>query len=625
MSDLDNFRILGVSEQTLEALRAKGFEAPSPIQELTIPKLISGECDLVGQAQTGTGKTAAFGIPIIELGEPGLRKPQALVLAPTRELSIQIAEELNSLKGKSELRIAPFYGGQAIEIQLQRLRDGVDVVIGTPGRVLDLMRRGKLDFSALRFAVLDEADEMLDMGFIEEIEAILSETTPDKRMLMFSATMPPEILKIAGQFMRDYEVIRTENRQLSTDLTEQIYFEVRREDKFEALSRILDIEEDIYALVFCRTRNDVDELVEKLKLRGHRVEALHGDIAQAMRTKVINQFKTKKFKILIATDVAARGIDVNDLTHVINYSMPQGTETYVHRIGRTGRAGKTGTAITFVTPAEYRRLTMIQREAKTHIEKKELPQGRDVVEQKKQRFSELVAGALEGGMHSEYVNFAEELMTLGGSPAEVLAAVLQLRFKGELLPENYRDFNPQQRRERRSWESLPDDHGATRLYIGVGKLDGYGAVKMLDLLWEKARLKKYRVGKIDCFDHFSFVNVDFEAAEQVIDAFRRGGPKVQLASERPEDDSKSAERPSRGADGERPERPARPPRDREAGKPERREKAPAGRTMRKEKAPTEGPRMPKTPAAEKKRRLKNWVEKISADIELKEKKSKKKK
>ncbi|MDR0931766.1 MAG: DEAD/DEAH box helicase [Victivallales bacterium] len=610
MSDLDNFRTLGVTEATIKALRAKGFEAPSPIQELTIPKLLSGECDLIGQAQTGTGKTAAFGIPIIELCKANSPKPQALVLAPTRELSIQIAEELNSLKGESKLRIAPFYGGQAIEIQLSRLRDGIDVVIGTPGRILDLMRRKKLDFSALKFAVLDEADEMLDMGFIEEIEAILSETTPEKRMLMFSATMPPEILKIAERFMCDYEVIRTESKQLSTDLTEQIYFEVRREDKFEALSRIIDVEEDIYALVFCRTRNDVDELVEKLKLRGHRVEALHGDIAQAMRTKVINQFKDKKFKILIATDVAARGIDVNDLTHVINYSMPQGTDTYVHRIGRTGRAGKTGTAITFVTPAEYRRLTMIQREAKTHIAKKELPQGKDVVEQKKQRFAELVAEAIEGGTHSEYLAFAEELMANSENPAEVMAAVLQLRFKGELLPENYRNFG-QKNSDRRSWESMPDDHGATRLYIGVGKLDGYGAVKMLDLLWEKARLKKYRVGKIDCFDHFSFVNVDFEAAEQVIDAFRRGGPKVQLASERPEDGSKKAERTPRTERTERTERPER--------------QARTERTEHRSHTQKEGTRKPKTPPAEKKRRLQSWVEKISGDIELKEKKSKKRK
>ncbi len=604
MNDLQAFRELGVSESILDALRAKGFEAPSPIQELAIPKLLDGSLDIIGQAQTGTGKTAAFGIPIIELCEPRSRKPEALVLAPTRELSIQIAEEMNSLKGKSALSIAPFYGGQAIEVQFARLRDGVDVVIGTPGRVLDLIHRGKLDFSELKFAVLDEADEMLDMGFAEELEAILAETNPDKRMLMFSATMPDAILSIAEKYMREYEVIRTESTQLSTELTEQIWFEVRREEKFEALSRIIDMEKNFYALVFCRTRNDVDELVEKLKLRGHRVEALHGDIAQVQRTKVISQFKAKKFRILIATDVAARGIDVNDLTHVINYSMPQGTETYVHRIGRTGRAGKTGVAITFVTPAEYRRLSLIQREAGTKIEKKELPQGRDIVELKKQRFTEELAEVIEGGQQKDYIGFAEEMLSTFDSPADLVAAFLQLRFQGELLPGNYTELGAaKKQRDRRSWETGVDDRGQARLYIGIGKRDGYGAVRVLDLLWEKARIKKYLVGKIDCFDNFSFVNVDFENAEKVIAAFRKGGPKVQMAAERePGEEPMTAERPPRPAPASAPREP------REVREP----------------AKKEGPKMPKTPPAEKRRKLQNWVEKLSADVELKEKRKKKK-
>ena len=559
MSDLDNFRALGVSEPVLKALRAKGFEAPTPIQVLTIPKLLEGRVDLIGQAQTGTGKTAAFGIPIIELTQPGREKPQALILSPTRELSIQIAEELNSLKGSGKLRIAPFYGGQAIEVQLQRLRDGVDVVIGTPGRIMDLMNRGKLDFSELAFAVLDEADEMLDMGFVDDIRTILRATGKNKRTLMFSATMPPEILASAEGFMREYEVIRTDAERLSTDLTDQIYFEVRREDKFEALSRIIDMEEDLYALVFCRTRNDVDELVEKLKLRGYRVEALHGDIAQAQRIRVINQFKSRKFKILVATDVAARGIDVNDLTHVINYSMPQGTEAYVHRIGRTGRAGKCGTAITFVTPAEYRKLTMIRREANTEIRREELPQGKDVVELKKQRVSELVTEVIAGGKHADYVGFARELIAAGGDPAEVLAAVLQLRFQGELLPQNYQDFDVPKKQDRKTWESEADDHGKTRLFIGVGRQDGFGAVRMLELLWEKARIRRNRVGRIDCFDRFSFVNVGFEDAETILKAFRHGGLRAQLATERPGKEQQavavretgSAESSSRAKTGER--------------------------------------------------------------------------
>ncbi len=620
MNDLAAFRELGISEITIDALRAKGFEAPSPIQTLTIPKLLEGSADLIAQAQTGTGKTAAFGIPILEKVQPKGGKPRALILAPTRELSIQIADEIASLRGNRAVSLAPFYGGQPIEIQLQRLKSGVDIVIGTPGRIMDLMRRKKLDFSDLQFAVLDEADEMLDMGFVEDIETILAETNADKRMLMFSATMPPEVMAIAERFMHNTEVVRAEGTKLSTELAEQIYFEVRREDKFEALARIIDIEEDLYALVFCRTRNDVDELVEKLKLRGYRVEALHGEIAQGQRLKVINQFKAKKFRILVATDVAARGLDVNDLSHVINYSMPQETDTYVHRIGRTGRAGKSGTAITFVTPAEYRKLTMIQRESGGEILKKELPGGKDIVEMKKQRFAELVSEGIAGEKHLDYLGFAEELIAMCETPAEALAAVLQLRFKGELQAENYQEFGrqpQQQKRDRRSWESMPDDHGKTRLFVGIGKLDGFGAVKMLDLIWEKAHIKKYRVGKIDCFDHFSFVDVDFEDAEAILKAFRNGGPRVQVANE--DDKAKSAERKPRPESTERRPRP-----ENSEWKP-RAERPAARRSEKPAEKPAEESiekRKPRIPADVKKRRLSDWVEKMSDGVELREKKAK---
>ncbi len=594
MSDLPEFQALGLSEQTLDALRVKGFEKPSAIQALTIPKLLTGERDLIGQAQTGTGKTAAFALPILELAERS-GKPQALILAPTRELSIQISDEINSLKGKRDLRIAPFYGGQNIEIQLQRLRSGIDVVVGTPGRIQDLMRRGELNFTALKFAVLDEADEMLDMGFIEDIEAILGETNPDKRMLMFSATMPDGIRKIAEKFMRDSEIVRAQAETLGTELTEQICYEVRREDKFEALSRLIDMNPEMSALVFCRTRVDVDELTEKLNQKGHRVEALHGDIAQLQRTRVINRFKEKKFRLLIATDVAARGIDVNDLSHVINYSLPQNAETYVHRIGRTGRAGKKGVAITFATPGESRKLSFIQKDLKTAIKKMELPQGADIVEAKKQRFAVQLAEIIEMDRHSDYINFAEELFTLADNPADVLAAALQMRFRNELIEEHYPVIGAK-KRDRKSWENAEDDRGMTRLFVGVGKLDGFGAVKMLDLIWERARIKKSHVGRIDCFDKFSFLNMEPEDAERFMQSCKKSGPKVQLASEVPDSNMKAERRP-------RSERPAC-----------------------EEKAEALPPKKskPKTPPAEKKRRLKDWVDKMSADIELKEKRKKKK-
>ena len=417
MTDLAEFRALGISETFLEALRLKGFEEPTPIQEQTIPLLLSGERDLIGQAQTGTGKTAAFGLPILETLPGGARDPGALILSPTRELCLQTAQELNSLKGTRELKVLPLYGGQAIEIQLRGLHAGLDIAVGTPGRIQDLIDRGALNLGALRFAVLDEADEMLNMGFIEEIESILAHTPREKRMLMFSATMPEPILKIAEKFMRPgYGIVRTEPERLAVDLTDQIYYEVRREDRLEALSRLIDMEDRLFAMVFCRTRNDVDDLTENLNARGYAVEALHGDIAQAQRTRVINRFKAQKFRILIATDVAARGIDVSGLTHVINYSIPLSTEAYVHRIGRTGRAGKRGTALTFVSPSELRQLSRIRREANVEIRKGTLPSPSEVVCARRRRAAEKIAAVIAGeeGLQ-EYLPVAESLLAAGSA------------------------------------------------------------------------------------------------------------------------------------------------------------------------------------------------------------------
>ena len=520
MSDIQDFRTLGLSEEMLSALELKGFKTPSPIQALTIPKLLSGSKDLIGQAQTGTGKTAAFGIPIIENAEEKAAAPQALILAPTRELSMQIAEEINSFKGSRKLRIASFYGGQSIEIQLQLLRQGnVDVVIGTPGRIIDLYERGELDFSALKYAVLDEADEMLDMGFIEDIEKILGFTNPDKRTLMFSATMPPEVLNIAEQFMGEYEIIRTVMTQLSTELTDQIYYQVRREDKFDALMRIIDTEEDLYALVFCRTKGDVDEVVEKLKQHRYPVEALHGDVAQSIRTKVITRFKAKHFPLLVATDVAARGIDVNDLTHVINYSIPQNPDIYIHRVGRTGRAGKEGKAITFVTPGEIRRIRHIQETVKNEIRKEDLPDGRAVIELKKRRYVEKLEKFNCGDAGEEYRLFARELLDQAISAEELLAAILQNHFKDELLERKYRDFSGK-KKDRAFWENSSGAVNEVKLLLGVGKQDGFGAVKVMNLFRDIAHIRKNRIGKIDCEDHRAFVYIDMEDAKAAIAAFK---------------------------------------------------------------------------------------------------------
>lgn len=524
MNNLEKFRALGISECVIAALQQKGFEEPSPIQELTIPLLLKGEKDVIGQAQTGTGKTAAFGIPIIDTITRGSGNPQALILSPTRELSIQIAEELNSLKGASPLRIAPFYGGQFIGIQLKKLDEGIDIVIGTPGRIMDLMERGKLVLDELQFAVLDEADEMLDMGFVDDIKQILSASPGEKRMLMFSATMPKEILAIAEQFMRpDYEIIRTETESVSTDLTEQIYYEVRRENKLEALSRIIDMQDDLYAMVFCKTRTDVDDLTENLTARGYTVDALHGDIAQAQRTRVINAFKARRFRLLIATDVAARGIDVNDLTHVINYSIPQGTEAYVHRIGRTGRAGKRGIAITFVTPGEIRQLGRIRREIRADIKKGSLPTIDQILETKKQSFAAQARKLIDDHQHSAYLGFAEELLTLSDHPAEMLAAMLRMRFKDELLPESYVDLTS------RKEQANPDTKGNSRVRLAIGKDDGISVPEILDFIFNRTKIKSFQLGRIDCGAHETFVNATPEDARRIVDSCRAESFEVAFA------------------------------------------------------------------------------------------------
>ncbi len=367
------FKDFGLSESTINSLAKKGFEIPSAIQALVIPEFLHEHTNIIGQAQTGTGKTAAFGIPIIETIIPENGVTKALILAPTRELAIQVSDEIYSLIGEKRLRVLPVYGGQSIDQQMKNLKRGVDIVVGTPGRIMDLMERKVLNLTKLEFFVLDEADEMLNMGFVDDIEKILKHTNDTQKMLFFSATMPRSILAIAKKYMGEYKTLKVENKEETTALTEQIYFEVRESDKFETLCRVLDFERDFYGIIFAKTKHEVDEVSEHLKSRGYAADAIHGDITQAIRNKTLTSFKNKRITLLVATDVAARGIDVSNLTHVVNYSIPNETESYVHRIGRTGRAGNKGVAITFVTPREAYQLNRIQKATKSDIKKQKAP------------------------------------------------------------------------------------------------------------------------------------------------------------------------------------------------------------------------------------------------------------
>jgi len=477
LEKLKEFKELGLGEKVLKVLSKKGYESPTPIQRLTIPALLKNDKDIIGQAQTGTGKTAAFSLPIIENFETSDHHIQAIVLTPTRELALQVAEEMNSLSTSKKMKVIPVYGGQSIDIQRKLIKTGVDVVVGTPGRVIDLIERKLLKLNSLKYFVLDEADEMLNMGFIEDIEKILTFTNDDKRMLFFSATMPPEIMKIAKTHMKEYEVLAVKSRELTTDLTEQIYFEVNERDKFEALCRIIDLTKEFYGIIFCRTKTDVNEIVGRLNDRGYDAEGLHGDIGQNYREVTLKRFKTKKINILVATDVAARGIDINDLSHVINYAVPQEVESYVHRIGRTGRAGKEGTAITFITPQEYRIIDDI---------------GQILIDNDYDKFKKL----------------AKDLLNMEEAE-NIVASLLKLTYSDVLDESNYNEISPVKM----------EDTGKTRLFIAMGRKDGMTPKKLVDFIVKKAKVKQAYIKNAEVYDAFSFVSVAFKEAEIIVEAF----------------------------------------------------------------------------------------------------------
>ena len=510
MEKLEEFKKLGLGEKTIKALSKKGYEKPTPIQALTIPALLDGEKDIIGQAQTGTGKTAAFSLPILERFEPG-KVVQAIVLAPTRELAIQVAEEMNSLANGKKIRITPVYGGQSIEFQIRQLKKGTDIIVGTPGRVMDLMDRKLIKLDNLKYFILDEADEMLNMGFLEDVEKILESTNDEKRMLFFSATMPNEILKVAKKHMRDYEVLAVKTRELTTDPTDQIYFEVHERDKFEALCRIIDLTKDFYGIVFCRTKNDVNDVVGKLNDRGYDAEGLHGDISQNYREVTLKRFKAKKINVLVATDVAARGIDVNDLSHVINYSIPQEAESYVHRIGRTGRAGKEGTAITFITPQEYRRLLQIQKIVKTEIRKERVPGVKDVIQAKKFRLIEELNHILAENNLENFKDLSRELLN-GEDAVDIVAALIKHSYEDVLDESNYNEIN----------NSAPlEKTGKVRLFVALGRKNDMTPKKLVEMVTSKTKVDERKLKNVEVYENFSFLSVPFQEAEEIIEIFKQ--------------------------------------------------------------------------------------------------------
>ena len=538
-----SFRDLGLDESVLNAVAAKGFEEPTPIQVLAIPRLLNGDANVIAKARTGTGKTAAYGLPLVqELREPR-EKPRALVLVPTRELALQVASEIESFKEGTHPRITTVYGGASIVEQLRNLKRGCEIVAGTPGRVIDHLERGSLNLDSIEYFILDEADEMLNMGFIEDIETIFKKANPDSRVLMFSATMPKQILKIAADFMGEYEIVEEEASEEPLPLTEQFFWMVREEDKSEALVRLIDTAENFYGLVFCQTKVDADAVAKELDERHYEAAALHGDIPQGQREKILSRFRAGKTRILVATDVAARGIDIEGITHVVNYSIPYDGPTYTHRIGRTGRAGAKGTAVSFIRPNERRRIDYLRRHARGELQEGKIPSIEKVLAQKQERlFSDLRRQLdtvrAEHTVNKPFIELAREL--LAGNKAsfaateenaivsytentessvknidstEVLAAVLQLHYGSVLSASHYRNIKVPRNEDKRGKSS---GGNTIRLYIGLGRKDGTSKRSLAQFFSTLLSIPEHAVDRIELFDRFSLADLPADAAHEAL-------------------------------------------------------------------------------------------------------------
>lgn len=508
-----NFEEMNLSPEILMAVKDMGFEEATPIQSEAISKVMQGK-DIIGQSQTGTGKTAAFGIPCLEMIDPDDRKLQALILSPTRELAIQICEEFRKLlKYKDSVKALPVYGGQPIDRQIFALKKGVQVVVGTPGRVMDHMNRRTIRMDNIKLVVLDEADEMLDMGFREDIEEILSKTPEDRQTVLFSATMPPEIVAMTRKFQNNPEHIKIARKELTVPNVAQTYFELKEKTKLEATSRLIDMYNPELTIIFCNTKKRVDELVENLQSRGYFAEGLHGDLKQVQRDIVMKKFRNRTIEILVATDVAARGIDVDDIDFVINYDLPQDEEYYVHRIGRTGRAGKSGRAFSFVVGREIYKLRDIMKYTKAKIHLGKLPSLTDIEETKTRNFIEKVKEVVEENHLAKYINLVEKLMDEDISSIDVAAALLKM----SLYEESGEDID------------FEDDYSnmdkMVRMFINVGNKKRVRKKDIVGAIAGECGIPGKALGDIDIFEEFTFVDVPKKYVKDVLKGMK--GKKIK--------------------------------------------------------------------------------------------------
>jgi ATP-dependent RNA helicase DeaD len=527
-----------LSAEVLRAIDALGFEEPTPIQVQAIPLLLEGR-DVVAQAQTGTGKTAAFALPIVERIDVGRREVQALVLVPTRELAVQVAETMHELGRTRGLAVLSVYGGQAYERQLRGLRSGVHLVVGTPGRIMDHLRRGTLDLSTVATVVLDEADEMLDMGFVEDIEFILDRVPDERQFALFSATIPRRIEALARRYLHDPQHVTIAQETRTAPQTRQHYLETPQRNKVEALTRILDLESPGSAIVFCRTKREVDELAGTLQARGYAVAAIHGDVNQAQRERLLRAFRDGRAELLIATDVAARGLDIPDVTYVFNYDIPDDADAYVHRVGRTGRMGRKGEAITFVTPRETRQLRFIEKQIRRKLTPLRLPTPGDIAARRRETFREALLEAIEAGTGESFALLVDELAE-DHDPLEIAAAAVHLAFEASGA-----------RREEAPPATLsadgPVEAGMTRLYLDAGRRQGLRPQDVVNSFTAEGTIPGAAVGTIEILDDFAFVEVEPSAASKVLNragALRLGGRSVQVTPARPRR-RRTASRPQR--------------------------------------------------------------------------------
>lgn len=521
VKDSVSFGDLAINRRVAQALTDMGFEEPTPIQQKAIPLLFEGK-DVIGQAQTGTGKTAAFGIPIVEIVNTRYGV-QALIVTPTRELAIQVAEEISRIGKYRRVRTLPIYGGQSIDRQIRALRQGVQVVIGTPGRLLDHLNRKTLNLQNIKMVVLDEADEMLDMGFIEDIEAILQTTPPSRQTMLFSATMPEEIRRLSKKYLQSPDFVTVSKNNLTVPQIEQVIYETREPKKLESLCRILDTTSISLSIIFCRTKRGVDELVASLQARGYPAAALHGDLSQYQRNHVMRQFRTGQIDHLVATDVAARGLDVENVTHVINYDIPQDPEFYVHRIGRTGRAGKSGVAITLVSPRDYKQIRLIENLTKTRIRRDKLPSLADVQERQKEGIRERLQRMLDAGRLAYYRNIVDSLVD-DYDPMDIAAAALKL------------SLDLDQREEDLAVESFGNTGarpGMVRLFITIGRKNNISPADLVRTLVDETAIPENSIGNINIYETFSFVEVPDEWANYVISCLHRQTVKGRRISVEP--------------------------------------------------------------------------------------------